>query len=194
MDIEKMSQTIKTLRKEKGFTQRELAEKLMISDKTVSKWECGLGCPDISILAELSVVLGFDINTLLKDQPVEDEIIGGNMKNLKYYICPKCHNFGTSIREVTMSCCGRVIDAMTAKKADEGTQLKVEVEDGELYITSEHHQSKADYIQFLVYAVGGSYEMVQLYPEWDIHIRLQRKGRGQLVWYSKSLGLMYQFV
>ena len=68
MDAEKIGKVIKDCRKEKGMTQKELAEKLMISDKTISKWERGLGCPDISFLTELSKILGLISLALLSSR------------------------------------------------------------------------------------------------------------------------------
>ena len=52
-------------RKAQGLTQRQLADKLGISDKTVSKWECGGGAPDISLLPLLSRALGVDTEAAL---------------------------------------------------------------------------------------------------------------------------------
>lgn len=54
------------LRKEKGFTQKELAAKLLISDKAVSKWETGQSCPDISLLVPMAGVLDVTVTELLE--------------------------------------------------------------------------------------------------------------------------------
>ena len=54
MDHIKIGKLICALRKEQGMTQLQLAQCLHISDKTVSKWERGLGCPDVSLLSQLS--------------------------------------------------------------------------------------------------------------------------------------------
>ena len=54
MDSQKIGKLIKTLRKEKQLTQMQLAEHMNISDKTISKWERGLGCPDISFFPKLT--------------------------------------------------------------------------------------------------------------------------------------------
>ena len=62
-------------RKEKGYTQKELAQKLGVTDKAVSKWERGLGCPDVSILEILSNELDISILELLKGRTIENEII-----------------------------------------------------------------------------------------------------------------------
>lgn len=53
------------LRKEKGWTQKDLAEKLYVSDKAVSKWERGLSVPDVSLLMPLSELLGVSVTELL---------------------------------------------------------------------------------------------------------------------------------
>lgn len=66
MENEKLGKAIAYLRKKAGYTQQQLAGLLDISDKAVSKWERGLSCPDISLLAKLSVLLDTDIESLLE--------------------------------------------------------------------------------------------------------------------------------
>ena len=58
MDQEKIGLFIKQLRNEKNLTQQELADKLSVSFKTISKWECGKGMPDIGMLVPLGEKLG----------------------------------------------------------------------------------------------------------------------------------------
>lgn len=65
MDCKKTGRLIFSLRKEKKMTQKELAEKLNITDRAVSKWERGLGAPDVSLLRPLSEVLEVSINEIL---------------------------------------------------------------------------------------------------------------------------------
>lgn len=60
MNQKKIGELIRAARREHGFTQQELAAQMHISDKTISKWECGLGCPDLSLLPQLSEILGLD--------------------------------------------------------------------------------------------------------------------------------------
>ena len=64
-------QFIKECRKEKGLTQEQLAEKLNISCKTVSKWECGNGMPDVSLMLPLCNELGITVNELLSGCRIE---------------------------------------------------------------------------------------------------------------------------
>ena len=68
MDNAKIGKLIYHLRQEKEMTQLQLAEQLNISDKAVSKWERGLGCPDVSLLPELSQILNVDLEKLQKYQ------------------------------------------------------------------------------------------------------------------------------
>ena len=65
MDQDKIGKLIAKLRKEKGLTQRELGEKVGVGFKAVSKWERGITCPDISIINELSKILGITSDELL---------------------------------------------------------------------------------------------------------------------------------
>lgn len=52
MNNENMAQFIQETRKARGMTQKQLAEKLNVTDKAVSKWERGIGCPDISVVRQ----------------------------------------------------------------------------------------------------------------------------------------------
>lgn len=76
MDYQKIGDLISKLRKEKGLTQKELADKLFITDRAVSKWERGLGCPDVSLLDDLSKILDISIIEILKGRRLDkDELI-----------------------------------------------------------------------------------------------------------------------
>lgn len=75
MNYETIGKFISKKRKEKGFTQKELAEKIGVTDKAVSKWERGLGCPDVSILELLANQLDVSILEILKGRMVENEVI-----------------------------------------------------------------------------------------------------------------------
>lgn len=81
MDNEKFGKFIKKLRKEKGITQKELGEKLNITDKAISKWERGLSFPDITMLNILAEFFEIDVSELLngekgakKDIDIDKEI------------------------------------------------------------------------------------------------------------------------
>lgn len=72
MDQIKIGKFIAETRKGKNITQKQLADKLSISDKTVSKWECGKGLPDVSIMLELCEELNITVNDLLTGEIVSE--------------------------------------------------------------------------------------------------------------------------
>jgi len=73
MDLVKIGKIISEARKRKGFTQKELANKLHISDKAISKWERGIGSPDISFIIPLSQILDISLYELLSGEKEEVE-------------------------------------------------------------------------------------------------------------------------
>ncbi|GEM_PF-97327 len=75
MDARKTGSFIAELRKQKGYTQKELAEKLTVTDKAVSRWETGKGLPDTSLLKALSDLLGVSVGELLSGDLIEEEHI-----------------------------------------------------------------------------------------------------------------------
>ena len=72
MDQIKIGRFIAETRKSKNLTQKQLAEKLSISDKTVSKWECGKGLPDVTIMLDLCEELQITVNDLLTGESVSE--------------------------------------------------------------------------------------------------------------------------
>ena len=92
MNYEKTGSLIKKLRTEKKLTQKQLAERLGVSDKAVSKWETGKGFPDISIFSALADVFGADVENLLMGSINKNEKDIGNMKRMKFYVCEDCGN------------------------------------------------------------------------------------------------------
>ena len=68
MSNKNLGEMISSLRKEKGMTQSELAEKMNVTDKAVSKWERNLACPDVNSIPKLAEVLGITVEELLNAQ------------------------------------------------------------------------------------------------------------------------------
>ena len=75
MDLVKIGQYIAGKRKNLGLTQKQLAEKLGMSDKSVSKWERGICLPDVSIYSDLCLLLGISINEFLAGEDIVRENI-----------------------------------------------------------------------------------------------------------------------
>ena len=194
MDQEKVGGIIKTLRKDKGMTQLELALCLNVTDRAVSKWERGLGCPDISLLTRLSEIFSVDIGSIIDGDMEENDKRSGNMKKTKFYVCPICGNIITASENTNVSCCGRKLEGLEEKKnVDE--EIKIERVDGtELYISSSHPMTKDDYISFFSYVTSDSLLLKKLYPEWSVEIIFPWLGHGKIMWYSEKEGLKYKLI
>ena len=194
MDQEKVGGIIKTLRKDKGMTQLELALCLNVTDRAVSKWERGLVCPDVSLLTKLSEIFSVDIGSIIDGDMDENEKRSGNMKKTKFYVCPICGNIITASENTNVSCCGRKLEGLEEKKnLDE--EMKIERVDGtELYISSSHPMTKDDYISFFSYVTSDSLLLKKLYPEWGVDIRFPWLGHGKIMWYSEKEGLKYKLI
>ena len=194
MDQEKVGGIIKTLRKDRGMTQLELALCLNVKDRAVSKWERGLGCPDISLLTRLSEIFSVDIGSIIDGDMEENDKRSGNMKKTKFYVCPICGNIITASENTNVSCCGRKLEGLEEKKnVDE--EIKIERVDGtELYISSSHPMTKDDYISFFSYVTSDSLLLKKLYTEWSVEIRFPWLGHGKIMWYSEKEGLKYKLI
>jgi len=194
MDCAKVGRLIRSLRMEKGMTQRALAMELNLSDKTISKWERGLGCPDVSLLAALSDVLGVNTASLLGGELESNETSGGNMKNTRYFVCPGCMSITLSTGGAEISCCGRKLPALEPQKAAPEEKLKAEMIEDEWFISSDHPMEKDNYISFVAFQTGEKVELVKQYPEWNLQLRLKKRGHGKLIWYCAAEGLKYQLL
>lgn len=185
---------IRILRIEKGMTQKQLAEILHISDKTVSKWECNGGLPDTSLILQLANLFGIEIENLLDGNIEANDYVGGNMKNMSYFVCPTCHNVTMCTGKAEVICCGKRLDVQIMKKASQNDKLGVEIIDDDWYISSKHPMNKEHYISFVGLVTNDRVQIVKQYPEWNLEVRFPKRGYGMLIWYCIQDGLFYQLL
>lgn len=152
------------MRKEQALTQRQLAERMNISDKAVSKWERGLGCPDVSLLPDLSKIFGVNLQELLSGELNANDSAGGNMKKLKFYVCPSCGNLLTATADAAVSCCGKTLQPLIPQKAEESEKLSVEMIENDYFISSDHEMTREHYITFVALLTGDSPHAPQAIP------------------------------
>lgn len=106
LDQKKTGMFINEVRKEKGLTQKQLAEEIGVSDKAVSKWENGRGMPDTSLIPELCRVLDININELLSGERLSKDAYNGKAENnmvelIKDNEKTKRENIGSAIGTIT---------------------------------------------------------------------------------------------
>lgn len=189
MDCIKAGKLIQNLRKEKKMTQKQVADALNISDKTVSKWECGLGCPDVSLLGELSNILGTNIEKILMGDLAPNDRDTGNLRKIKFYVCPDCGDIIYSTGNPEISCCGRRLEVLANNKTEEGHQIVVEEVEDDYYVSIKHEMKKEHYISFIAYVSYDQVLLVKLYPEQNAEIRIPRRQRGTFYAYCSKHGL-----
>ena len=149
MNAEKTGALIRALRTEQGLTQKQLADRLHLSDRTVSKWERGAGCPDVSLLGALARELGVDPGCLLAGELGRNPREGGNMKRIKFYVCPVCGEVVYSTGNASVSCCGRPLAPLDPAPAGGAHTLQLAGMDGELFAQLAHPMEKGHFISFL---------------------------------------------
>lgn len=180
---------IRQLRENQQLTQVELAEKLGVSGKTVSKWETGKGLPDISLLQPLTQALGISVIELMNGQPIANKNISANLLRGKFYVCPVCGNVIHAFGSAVISCCGITLPALEAEEPDDDHAITVESVEDEHFVTVHHPMVKQHFISFVAYVTCDRVQLVKLYPEGNAETRLQLRGMGQIYYYCNRHGL-----
>jgi DNA-binding XRE family transcriptional regulator/desulfoferrodoxin (superoxide reductase-like protein) len=184
--------TVKQLREARNMTQAELAERIGVSSKTVSKWETAKGLPDISLLQSLAQALGISVIELMNGEQITNRNVSANMLRCKFYVCPVCGNVIHTMGSAVVSCCGITLPALEAEEADAFHAVTAERVEDEHFVTVEHPMTKQHFISFLAYVTSDRLQLVKLYPEGNAETRLQLRGRGYLYWYCNLHGLFRQ--
>lgn len=103
---------IKSLREKSRLTQLQLADRLGVSDKTVSKWETGKGYPDITLLEPVADALSVSVAELLSGNTVCNSNVSANVMRSRFYICPVCGNIIHSMGEAVVHCHGVLLQLL----------------------------------------------------------------------------------
>ena len=181
--------TIRSLREDRRMTQAELAEKLGVSSKTVSKWETAKGLPDITLLQPLAQALGISVIELMNGEHITNRNVSGNLRRCKFYVCPICGNIIHSTGSAVVSCCGVTLPPLEAEDADEDHAVTIEQVEDEQFVTVRHPMTKEHFISFVAYITCDRVQLVKLYPEGEAQTRLQMRGLGTLYYYCNRHGL-----
>lgn len=180
---------IKELREKYHLTQAELAEKLNVSDKTVSKWETAKGYPDISLLEPIAEVFGISVTELISGQAVSNVNVSANMMRSKFYICPVCGNIIHCMGEAVIQCHGVQLMPCQAEEADKRHQIQIEKVEDEYFVRIEHDMTKEHYISFIAAMSGDHMHVTKLYPEGNAEIRFNPRGVRKVLFYCNQDGL-----
>lgn len=180
---------IHNLRESRRMTQEELAARIHVSSKAVSKWETGRGFPDVSLLEPLAAALGISVIELLSGAAIQNGNKAGNMIRGKLYVCPVCGNVIQAAGEAVVSCCGVTLPPQEAEEMDEDHPIRAEIVEDEYYVTVTHPMTKAHCISFLSAVSDQGIQFVKLYPEGNAEARFKVGGVKCLYAYCNRHGL-----
>ena len=180
---------IRKLREKKKMTQEELAEKIYVSSKAVSKWETGQGFPDISLLEPLAKALDISVIELLSGEDIRNTNRSFKMARGKFYVCPVCGNVIIATGETLVSCCGITLPPLEAELADEKHAISKEIAEDEYFVSIDHPMTKEHYISFLAAVSDFGVQLVKLYPEGNAEARFKIDRVKTLYAYCNRHGL-----
>ena len=190
MDTYITGQTIKNLREKKGFTQAELADKLRVSGKTISKWETAKGLPDITLIEPLANALSVSVMELMTGNAVVNKNISSNILRSKFYVCPLCGNIIRTTGDAVISCCGITLPPLEAEDMADSHSITIEKVEDEHFITVNPDMTTEHFISFIAYLTSDRVQFVKLYPEGNAETRLNFRGSGYVYIYCNKHGLM----
>jgi len=180
MDLLKNGKLLCDLRKAKGLTQKQVAEKLGVVPKTVSKWETGHGFPDVSTVSALADILGVSEKTILSGDIETGLKESGNMKRIKFYVCPDCGSFMQGSGNSQLVCCGKQLVALKTNEPDDEHSIKISEIEDDFYIEFNHKMTKEHYISFVSYVRFDRVLTIKLYPEQDSAVRFPKMYGGKI--------------
>lgn len=182
---------IRKLREDKRLTQEELAEKIFVSSKAVSKWETGQGFPDIILLEPIAAALGISVIELLSGEDISNANRSSKMTRGRYYVCPVCGNVIQATGEAVVSCCGITLPPLEAEATDADHTIRMEIVEDEYYATVDHPMTKDHYISFLAAVSDHGVQFLKLYPEGSAEGRFRIDGVRKLYAYCNRHGLFW---
>ena len=180
---------IKKLREDKKITQQQLADKLSVSDKTISKWETGKGYPDITLLEPIASELGISVIELMAGESVSNTNKSFNMMKVKFHVCPVCGNIICSSGSAVISCCGIVLPELEVENDVKNHEIIVEKIEDEYYVKISHEMTKQHYISFIAAIKDNGYDLIKLYPEGEAEARFKIARTEFLYYYCNHHGL-----
>ena len=180
---------IKRLREAAGMTQQQLAARIDVGDKAVSRWECGRGYPDITLLEPLAAALGVSVAELVAGSDVKNANRSSNMLRSRLYACPVCGNVLHAMGDAVISCCGVSLPPLEPEAAEDGHAMSIELIEDELYVSLDHPMAKGHHISFLAAVSPDRIQLVKLYPEGDAAARFRRAGVRDVYAYCNRHGL-----
>lgn len=170
-----------------SLTQAQLAQKVGVVPRTVSKWECGQGIPDITLVTTLSEVLSLSLPALLSGACQSEAKSSGNLSRAHWYYCPRCGTLSFVSGNASIVCCDHPLFPLVIKPCT--FPVRAERDADELLVSGDHAMDKSNYVAFVALQNSETIIMRRLYPESDFLVRIPVIRRAKLLVFSTSEGL-----
>ena len=179
-------EVIKEMRRQKNMTQLQLADRLGVTDKTVSKWETGKGYPDIALLEPIAEAFLISVTELISGNRIKNENVSANMMRSRFYVCPICGNVIHGMGEAVIQCHGVQLLPAEAEPSDENHMIFIERVEDEYFVRIDHEMTKSHYISFIAATSSDSIQMVKLYPEGEAQARFKISGVKKIYYCNRD--------
>lgn len=189
MDAQEIGTMIQRLREQQNLTQKALAERLAVSDKTISKWETGRGLPDMALFQPLAEALQVSVSELFSGVQIVNQNRSGNLKKMGFYVCPICGNVLYSMGEGVFSCCGISLPKLQAEPATDTHALTIQQVEYDYVVSMEHPMEKTHFLSFFAYVTSDRISFIKCYPEQNSMVRFPMMGHGTIYSYCNRHGL-----
>jgi len=180
---------IRRLREAKGLTQEELAARLHVTSKAVSKWETAQGFPDISLLESIAKALEISIIELFSGESITNRNRASNLLRSVLYVCPVCGNGILSFGQAVVSCCGITLPPLQPEEPDDAHAIQLSYSDSEYYVTIDHPMEKDHFITCIAAVSDNTLQLVKTFPEGNAEARFRPQRIRWIYAYCNRHGL-----
>lgn len=105
-----------------------------------------------------------------------------------FHVCPQCGNVMVGWSKCEVECCKERLEVQDPVEPKPDCRLDIEQAEDELLVTSTLPQTKEDHVSFVALVQDDRWEIVRLYPEWDVNVYLKKRGRGKAMLYFFRTG------
>lgn len=176
---------LKKLRKLKGYTQKQIAEKIHVSDKTISKWECDVNCINSGVVKKYLQALDIEVADFFAGY----NNLSHSVSDVCFFLCPVCKSIIYSFDSQHISCCNTDLFPLTAQKSNSSHSIHIEYTDSGYIVSSLHEMDKDHYIKFIACVNSGSVTITKLNPSNFLEISLPVFPSGKIYFLCSKHGL-----
>ena len=141
------------------------------------------------IISALADVLGVSERILLSGKITRNSEDSGNMRKLKFYLCPECGSVMQGMGECSVVCCSKNLEPLKPMICDDNHPVTVSFVEDDYYLEFNHPMTKEHFINFVAFASFDRVLFIKLYPEQDPVVRFPKTSKGKIFFCCNNHGL-----